>query len=85
MEFCNVRNIMKTRKIHKCLFCSEEIPKGSSCTSYSGVWDGEFYNYRFCDRCESFIHKHNIDLSDGFEGGEYWTHLRYVDEDEQAK
>lgn len=72
MSFWNSKKVKKTRKIHKCEFCFRTIQTGKSCNYESGIYEGEFQSYYMCDRCIEFISKHDIDLSDGFCGGEFW-------------
>lgn len=78
-EFWSQRDVVKTRKPHTCIFCLEEIPKGSSCGYYAGMWENQFYSYYMCNRCLEFISSNSLDLSEGFEGGDYWEYQREVE------
>lgn len=74
MSFWNSKKVKKTRKEHRCEFCSRKIPVGSSCSNESGMYEGDFHNYYLCNRCVEVIYKWDIDLSDGFSRGEFYEH-----------
>ena len=79
MSFWNSRNINKTRKEHMCIFCLSKIPIGSSCSHQSGMWEGEFNDYRLCNRCLKFIDEYKLDLSDGFSAGDFHEYIHEFD------
>jgi hypothetical protein len=64
MSFWNSKTIKKTRKQHKCEFCGRIILIGSSCSSESGTYEGNFQHYYLCNRCVKFIDVHSCELED---------------------
>ena len=49
--------IRKANKHHKCYECAEPINKGDHYLAISGLWDGEWLNYKVCNNC-STLSKH---------------------------
>ncbi len=43
----------KANKNHNCSECDREIKKGESYFSISGLWDGKWSNYKYCQHCIS--------------------------------
>jgi transcription elongation factor Elf1 len=75
MSFWNSKKVKKTRKIHRCEFCTRKIPIGSSCSSESGVYEGDFQSYYLCNRCNTYINSKEIDLEDGFSYGDFFDFI----------
>ena len=42
---------VKARKEHKCYECRRMIAKGETYERVSGLWEGKWETYRFCDCC----------------------------------
>lgn len=80
---------VKTRKVHKCEFCGEDIQKNSEAYFTSGIYDNEFVNYYECKRCNDFINNHeecfNSIQEDGFEYGDYWYWLDFYGLDKEVE
>jgi hypothetical protein len=55
------------RKDHMCIGCMGKIAKGERHYHYTGVWEGDWQNWRLHTRCEEI--SRTMDLSDGFVGG----------------
>lgn len=55
MSFWNSTQISKTKKQHKCEFCTTTIPVGASCRNEKGVREGEFQSYYLCNRCSRLL------------------------------
>lgn len=51
MNFWNSRHVTKTKKEHRCIYCRCKIKTGSSCWHETGTYDGDFNDYRICERC----------------------------------
>jgi len=67
MSFNICTPIKKSRAIHKC--CNGHyIPAGESCHKYSGVEDGNWYNYYECEFCHTLTeilqHLFSLELDD---------------------
>ena len=39
------------RKDHRCIWCGGPIPKGESHNHFSGMWEGEWQNWRMHHEC----------------------------------
>ena len=39
------------RKDYRCEWCGEPIPKGEKHAHFTGMWDGEFQNWRMHEEC----------------------------------
>jgi len=55
MSFWESKKIKKTRKLHRCAYCSGIIPIGSKCNNEVGTYEGDFDNYYLCERCLVFM------------------------------
>ena len=75
MSFWRNTKIKRTRKKHRCMFCSRVIKIGDPAEYNAGIWEGDFQSYYFCDRCRKFIEKYNTELSDGFSGGDFTEYI----------
>jgi len=75
MSFWKNTEIKKTRKEHRCEFCNRVIPTGSTVDYCRGIWEGEFQSYYFCTRCSTYVDRNQIDLSDGFNPGDFMEHV----------
>ena len=78
MSFWESKKIKKTRKPHTCEYCVRKIEIGESCRNEVGVWECEFNNYYLCNRCEKFIEKYDVDLSDGFDRGDFFEEAHHT-------
>jgi hypothetical protein len=73
--FCNTRNIKKTRKPHRCIFCGRTIPEGTeNVYNWSGLFEGNFQNSYSCHWCE----EHQSRLIDDYDSEilDFWDCLR---------
>lgn len=68
-EFYNEREVKKTRKNHRCQWCNEPIPAGSSTVYTSGVFEGDFFSGHMHKECAHAMHK--ADCEDGYIPGEH--------------
>lgn len=61
------QRITKTRKVHRCEITKQEIPIGSSCWRYVGMYDGDMQSWYCTDEAKTFVDKnqHYVD-GDGF-------------------
>ena len=55
MSFWNSRTVSKTRKQYRCELCRAKIEIGTSCQHESGIFEGEFQDYRLCHRCHALL------------------------------
>lgn len=46
---------VKCRKDHRCEGCSRKIRKGEKAEHNTGLFDGSWYSYYVCDRCQRLI------------------------------
>jgi len=53
------------RKEHRCEWCGEPIPKGEKHIHGSGVWEGDWQNWRMHNECHE-IGLLNDEITDGF-------------------
>ncbi|MGE5437503.1 MAG: hypothetical protein ACM3O3_09780 [Syntrophothermus sp.] len=67
--------IVKTRKDHKCAFCSSVIPKGFNAEYNCGLYEGDFHSFYICEFCNKFIEEYNCDLSEGFDSRELYEQM----------
>ena len=51
MSFYSEQWVKKTRKQHRCLWCGEMIPAGSTACHSSGIWEGDFWSAYFHPEC----------------------------------
>ena len=72
----------KSRKIHICDECGNEIPIGKMYLECSGIWDNGWETYRLCEQCEKALafamnEMHQCDLlqDEGPELGNLWNWL----------
>jgi hypothetical protein len=49
--FSSDRKINRTRKPHRCIWCSQIIEAGSAAFYYAGVWEGDFCCGHFHPEC----------------------------------
>ena len=55
----------KAAKDHRCEWCGETIPKGEVHAKYTGMWEGDFQNWRMHQECYD-VSVLNDELIDGF-------------------
>ncbi len=70
MSYCEVlheKEIKKSRKPHRCSWCGQEIPVGSTYREFANVYEGEFQCNVFHQECWDACGR-NVDESDE---GEY--------------
>lgn len=48
--------IRKAAKPHRCCECGETIETGQHYESVSGLWDGQWSNYKTCPKCAQLQH-----------------------------
>jgi hypothetical protein len=58
MTFWTSTLVKSGRKQHRCEPCRRPIPAGQASYSESGMFEGEFHNYRVCLPCHAFIARH---------------------------
>lgn len=75
MSFWRNSMVKSTRKEHQCEFCNGFIPIGSTVDYCCGMWEGEFQSYYLCTRCATYIERNHIDLSEGFNPGDFTEHV----------
>jgi hypothetical protein len=63
----------KARKEHKCEWCGEPIPKGEVHYQFTGIWQGDWQNWRMHDGCHEIASLNN-ELDDGFYPYEHERH-----------
>lgn len=63
-DFANHR-YPKARKDHRCEWCGETIPKGETHFQFTGVWKGDWQNWRMHKECEEYSYL-NDEMQDGF-------------------
>lgn len=63
-DFGNVRH-PKAAKNHRCEWCGEPIPKGEVHFQFTGVWEGDWQNWRMHDECNDSASM-NDELCEGF-------------------
>lgn len=51
-DFSN-HSMLVARKEHRCEYCGEKILKGEKHIKFSGVFEGEFQNWRMHDECNT--------------------------------
>ena len=56
-DVTRITHISKSRKDHKCDFCTSTIPVGSSYVRNSGIWEGTGFTQAICDPCFAHIDK----------------------------
>jgi hypothetical protein len=54
-----------SRKEYRCEWCGEPIPKGEKHLHYTGVWEGEWQNWRMHMECQDDGYLNEI-IPDGF-------------------
>ena len=79
MGFWRNTQIKHARKEHRCIFCLRIIQKGESAEYSAGMFEGEFQSFYFCTRCEKFVEKYNINLSDSFGEGDFMEYAHSID------
>lgn len=79
MSFWNSRHVKKTQKTHKCAYCGSKIPVGSSCFHETGTYDGDFNDYRLCERCGRLINNYRNEFCSENEIGEFTEDLVNTD------
>lgn len=60
----------RARKQHRCEWCYGPIPKGEVHRHYSGMWDGNWQDWRMHNECEKACTSEEGYLYDGFMPGE---------------
>jgi hypothetical protein len=65
----DTRKIKKSRKIHVCDWCGEQIHVGESYTKVIGIFDGEFNATKFHEECDLACSEYcsNNYVEDGFD------------------
>lgn len=59
----------KARQEYRCEWCYGPIPQGENHTQFTGMWDGDWKNWRMHDECyDAYVANH--EPSDGFTPGE---------------
>ena len=64
-EFCEVKEIKKSKKPHRCCECGDTIPTGSSYVYISGKWDGEVSSFHQHQECAEACRSVRDDISEG--------------------
>ena len=75
-DFYREKHVKKTRSEHRCLGCTEKIPKGSEALYLVAVFEGDFGAYHMCLTCMDYIDKNPSVAEDGFREGEIWEARR---------
>jgi hypothetical protein len=55
----------KGRKDHACAWCGQTIPKGEQHIHFTGVWQGDFQDWRMHDECHNLA-SDTGELQEGF-------------------
>lgn len=55
-DFGHWVDIKKTKKPFRCIFCCRKIPTGNQSHGFDGKWEGDWQNWRCCDRCYHVIY-----------------------------
>ena len=66
-------NVRTARKLWKCCECGDEIKVGDRYEDVSGVYDGQWDNYRTCTRCA-------LVAADFFRGRTFGAMIEYFEE-----
>lgn len=69
-DFCNERQVKKTKKDHRCFGCREKLPIGSTCFYISGVYEGDFGGYYLCTKCHEYLDKNPVVARAGYSEGD---------------
>ena len=75
MSSWNSRHVKKTKKEHKCIYCRCKIEIGSSCWHETGTCDGDFNDYRLCERCHHLFTVYSQEFCPDSEIGEFFEDL----------
>lgn len=75
MSFWNSRQVKKTKKEHRCIYCRCKIEVGSSCWHETGTHDGDFNDYRLCKRCRHLFTNYRNDFCPDSEIGEFFEDI----------
>src|SRR5262245_27966413 len=68
-DFSNETLVKRSRKLHKCTECRDEIAIGSAYWKIVGRWDGELQTIRQCECCHEI---QRVFCCDGWIYGELW-------------
>lgn len=75
MSFSDTRAIAKTRKPHRCCWCAEVIPQGSSAVYTVNKSNGDFSTGHWHDECHAaynrMSNKEFDDVQDGWMEGDF--------------
>ncbi len=63
-NICLIDKRVLTRKDHKCSWCGELIPKGTSVRFLSGIFDDSFFSSRMHDECDAACSRSEVE--DGY-------------------
>jgi hypothetical protein len=71
MSFYSEKWIKKTRKPHRCIWCDEMIPAGSTTCYSSGTWHGDFYANHLHPECAAARDANLAENGEWESGGDY--------------
>lgn len=73
------------KKLHKCNECPNKIKPGEKYWYYVGLWEGDFFAHKWCQRClKAKKWMESMGHSD-WEGGSLLENVRYCAQEEKDK
>ena len=64
-DFGNQKTIV-TRKDHRCAWCGEIIPKGSTVPFCEGRFEDNFFRWRMHPECNDALNREDLMMDEGF-------------------
>jgi hypothetical protein len=69
----------KARKVHQCYECDRKISLSTQYHAISGLWDGEWLNFKLCASCNALQNKWH---QDDYECQSYGTLYEYLNDED---
>lgn len=78
LEFWNIKH-PKARKEHTCDMCGLKILTGQIYERYSGKYDGDLFDWKYCLDCEKVINTFCMEVDNEYSEDEIseWLHERF--------
>lgn len=88
MSYCEVlheKEIKKSRKPHRCSWCGQEIPVGSTYREFANVYEGEFQCNVFHQECWDACDRSAVECDGDGEYYPYYNHRGLTEREWEAQ
>lgn len=72
MSSFDVTIARKARRQHKCQCCYQPIPPGSKYHKVFGVWEGDWYSFKYRPHCQDLVDRVIDEEGEAIDPGDAW-------------